>query len=97
MELFADGLYFPECPRWHNGGLWISDMRAGAVVRFDPDGNRRTVVELDGDEPGGIGWLPDGRMLVVGMHGRRIWHAPTAPAWWCTPSSETWLPGAPTT
>ena len=73
MELFADGLYFPECPRWHEGCLWISDMRAGAVVRFDPDGTRHTVVELDGDEPGGLGWLPDGRLLVVGMHGRRGW------------------------
>jgi sugar lactone lactonase YvrE len=73
LELFADGLSFPECPRWHDGGLWISDMRAGAVLRFDAGGGRRTVTELDGDEPGGLGWLPDGRLLVVGMYGRRVW------------------------
>jgi sugar lactone lactonase YvrE len=73
MELFADGLFFPECPRWHDGRLWISDMRAGTVVAFDAGGGRRTVIELDGDEPGGLGWLADGRLLVVGMHGRRIW------------------------
>ena len=73
MELFAEDLLFPECPRWHDGRLWISDMRAGAVVRFDAGGRRQIVTELDGDEPGGLGWLPDGRLLVVGMHGRRIW------------------------
>jgi sugar lactone lactonase YvrE len=73
-ERFADGLEFAECPRWHDGALWISDMWGHTVYRFDPDGARHTVHDFGPDEdPGGLGWLPDGRLLVVGMEGRRLY------------------------
>lgn len=68
----VDGLLFPESPRWHQGALWFSDMYAGRVCRFDPETHVvETVLELD-DRPSGIGWLPDGRMLVVSMAERRV-------------------------
>jgi len=72
-EPFAGDLHMVECPRWHDGALWVSDMRGHQVVRFADDGTRTDVVTLDGDGPGGLGWLPDGRLLVVGMERRRLY------------------------
>ena len=66
---FATGLHLAECPRWRDGALWMSDMWGRTVYRFDERGTRQTVYVFD-DEPGGLGWLPDGRLLVVSM-GRR--------------------------
>jgi sugar lactone lactonase YvrE len=65
------GLGFAEGPRWHEGRLWFSDMGAGHVVAVDLDGRAEVVVEVTG-RPSGLGWLPDGRMLVVSMGGRRL-------------------------
>ena len=61
-----EGLCFPEGPRWHDGKLYFSDMHAKRVVSLDLEGNAETVVEVPND-PSGLGWLPDGRMLVVSM------------------------------
>lgn len=73
-ELLADGLHLAECPRWHDGQLWISDMWGHAVHRFHVDRRRETVHTFPDDEdPGGLGWLPDGRLLVVGMEGRCVY------------------------
>jgi sugar lactone lactonase YvrE len=47
-------------------------MHDGRVVTVDPSGRSETVLALDGDEPSGLGWLPDGRLLVVAMHARRL-------------------------
>ncbi len=72
LAVVVDNLMFPESPRWHDGALWFSDMYAGRVCRFDPETNEvETIIELE-DRPSGIGWLPDGRMLVVSMAERRI-------------------------
>ena len=38
------------------------------------DGSRHIVRRLaDDEEPGGLGWLPDGTMLVAGMLGRVVY------------------------
>jgi sugar lactone lactonase YvrE len=62
-EPFLAGLYFGECPRWHDGRLWYSDFFDHAVFSVSPEGDRRTEVEFEG-EPAGLGWLPDGRLLI---------------------------------
>ena len=62
-EPFLSGLFFGECPRWHDGRLWYSDFFDHAVCSVAPDGERRVEVAFDG-EPAGLGWLPDGRLLV---------------------------------
>jgi sugar lactone lactonase YvrE len=67
----ADGFFYLEGLRWHDDWLWASDMLGGAVHRFAEDGKSEVVVEVDGD-PSGLGWLPDGRLLVVSMRDRRI-------------------------
>jgi sugar lactone lactonase YvrE len=69
--LLADGLYFGEGPRWHGDRLWFSDFYDHAVKSIDASGAIRTELEID-DQPSGLGWLPDGRMLVVAMHGRQL-------------------------
>jgi len=63
-KVLLDGLVFPECPRWHGGKLWFSDMHARKVMTVDLDGKTETVVEVPG-QPAGLGWLPDGQLLVV--------------------------------
>jgi sugar lactone lactonase YvrE len=62
-EPFVSGLFFGECPRWHEGRLWYSDFFDHAVFSVSPDGERRVEVAFDG-EPAGLGWLPDGRLLI---------------------------------
>ena len=63
-EPFLSGLFFGECPRWHEGRLWYSDFFDHGVFSASPDGERRREVPFDG-ETGGLGWLPDGRLLVI--------------------------------
>jgi len=60
---FLSGLFFGECPRWHDGRLWYSDFFDHAVFSVSSDGERRVEVDFDG-EPAGLGWLPDGRLLI---------------------------------
>lgn len=70
--ILASGLRFGECPRFHDGRLWLSDFYDHAVKVVDLDGRVSTVVEVPG-QPAGLGWLPDGRLLVVSMRDRRVW------------------------
>ncbi len=66
-----DGLVFPEGPRWRDGRLWFSDMHAQEVVAVTPGGEREVVARVPGN-PSGLGWLPDGRLLIVSMEDRRL-------------------------
>jgi sugar lactone lactonase YvrE len=70
-RLVAQGLYFGEGPRWHGGRLWFSDFYDHAVKSMGPDGVVQTEHVID-DHPSGLGWLPDGRLLVVGMRRRQL-------------------------
>ncbi|MDP9821081.1 SMP-30/gluconolactonase/LRE family protein [Nocardioides massiliensis] len=68
----STGYAFPECPRWHDGALWFSDIHAGQVVRLDiHTGSSEVVAEYDG-HPSGLGFLPDGRLLVADGHTSRV-------------------------
>lgn len=74
FSIFATGLDFTECPRWHEGRLWLSDMWEHAVLRFAMDGSHEVVHSFPEEEdPGGLGWLPSGELLVVGMDGRCLY------------------------
>ena len=70
-EIILDGLVFPEGPRWHDGKLWFSDQHSHKVHTVDERGYAEVVVELD-DRPSGLGFLPDGRLLIAAMHGRKL-------------------------
>jgi sugar lactone lactonase YvrE len=65
------GLAFPESPRWHQGRLWFTDQFSGRIMTLTLDGLVDTVATLP-DHAGGLGWLPDGTTLVVGMTERRL-------------------------
>lgn len=70
--ILLDGICFPEAPRWHDGRLFFSDMRKNnRVVAVDLAGRAETILDVPGC-PSGIGWLPDGRMLVVSMEHRKV-------------------------
>jgi sugar lactone lactonase YvrE len=71
LELVLDGLGFGEGPRWHDDRLWFSDFVLQLVLSVGEDGQARVELELD-DRPSGLGWLPDGRLLVVSMHRRAV-------------------------
>jgi sugar lactone lactonase YvrE len=71
LETLLGGLCFGEGPRWRDGRLWLSDMHGYTVLTVDLDGRREDVARVDG-KPSGLGWLPDGRLLVVSMHDRRL-------------------------
>ena len=70
-EVLLSGLRFPEGPRWRDGKLWFSDMHDGEVRTVDLEGRSELVVRVPG-EPSGLGWLPDGTLLVVSMQDRRL-------------------------
>ena len=63
--LCAGGAFF-EGPRWHDGRWWVSDFYRHAVFAVAPDGTEEEVLGVDG-QPSGLGWLPDGSLLVVSM------------------------------
>lgn len=69
------GLEFAEGLRWHDGRLWYSDFYRHGVfaATIGPDGRgaEEQVLGLD-SQPSGLGWLPDGRLLVVSMEDRRV-------------------------
>lgn len=72
VRTLAEGIYFGEGPRWHQGRLWFSDFYAHAVKSVSLDGDVRVELEL-GDQPSGLGWMPDGSLLVVSMKKREVW------------------------
>lgn len=71
LPVFVSGLDFGEGPRWHDGRLWFSDFFQHTVSSVGADGVRKVELEID-DFPSGLGWLPDGRLLVVAMESRRL-------------------------
>jgi sugar lactone lactonase YvrE len=70
-RVVAEGLYFGEGPRWHEDRLWFSDFYDRAVKSLGADGDVRIEVQLE-DQPSGLGWLPDGRLLVVAMQAQQL-------------------------
>lgn len=70
-KVLIDGLRFPEGPRWHEGRLRFSDMHGLEVLAVDLDGRKETIVHVP-QHPSGLGWLPDGRLLVVSMRDRKL-------------------------
>ncbi|HEY2482654.1 MAG TPA: SMP-30/gluconolactonase/LRE family protein [Caulobacteraceae bacterium] len=70
-RVLAEGIYFGEGPRWRDGRLWFSDFYARAVKSVSLAGDLRTEIDLD-DQPSGLGWMPDGSLLIVSMTKRQV-------------------------
>jgi sugar lactone lactonase YvrE len=70
-DTLIEGFSFLESPRWHDGRLWLSDFYTHRVVAVSPDGAVTEMAEVL-HQPSGLGWLPDGRLLIVSMRDRRV-------------------------
>jgi sugar lactone lactonase YvrE len=71
MTVVLDGLSYLECPRWRDGRLWLSDFYTNQVLTTDGRGDVEVVAEVPA-QPSGLGFLPDGRALIVSMRDHRI-------------------------
>lgn len=65
------GLSFTECPRWRDGRLYVSDFYTRRVLAVAMDGTAVTWAHVP-QQPSGLGFLPDGRMLIVSMRDRKV-------------------------
>ena len=70
-EVLMTGIVFGESPRWHDGRLWFSDWGANQVIALNGDGSHEVVATV-ASFPMCIGFLPDGRLLVVDSAQRRL-------------------------
>lgn len=70
-RVLAEGIYFGEGPRWRDGRLWFSDFHDHTVKSVSLAGDLRNEFTLD-DQPSGLGWMPDGSLLVVSMVQRKV-------------------------
>jgi len=66
------GVDFGEGPRWREGRLWYSDFYQAAIYAVTVDGQREAVHSDFADRPSGLGWMPDGTLLVVSMTDRQV-------------------------
>ena len=70
LTVVAAGLEFPESPRWHDGALYFSDIFGRRVGRVRGGGVQH-LAEVP-NRPSGLGWLPDGRLLIVSMEDNQV-------------------------
>ncbi len=71
LSVVVDGMTYTECPRWHEGRLWFSDLYSQRVLAVVPGGEPEDVASVP-QQPSGLGWLPDGRLLIVSMRDRKV-------------------------
>lgn len=70
-EPLANGFCFGEGPRWFEGLLWFSDMLGEAVHTATMAGSL-TTLPLPGRCPSGLGFRPDGSLLIVSAEDRQV-------------------------
>lgn len=70
-QQLTDGIVFGEGPRWHDGKLYFSDIWGHKVMTVDEQGRKQVVAEVP-TRPSGLGWLPDGTLLIVSMTDRKL-------------------------
>src|SRR6266545_3239956 len=71
LRTLLEGGSFFEGPRWHEGRWWVADFYRHLVLTVDPEGGTGEVLVVE-EQPSGLGWMPDGSLLVVSMRDHRI-------------------------
>ncbi len=71
LKTLVENLAFSEGPRWHDGRLYYSDFYRHVVEAVDLEGNVEKIADVP-TQSSGLGWLPDGRMLIVSMLDRKL-------------------------
>jgi sugar lactone lactonase YvrE len=72
MRVVLDGGRYFEGPRWHAGRLWFVDCFERTLLSLGPTGDRREHAAFTDDTPCGLGILPDGNLIVLTMHRKRL-------------------------
>lgn len=67
----VDGYTYFECPRWHDGRLWLSDFYSHQIITVTAEGKVEEIATVP-QQPSGLGWLPDGTLLIVSMRDRTL-------------------------
>ncbi|MGH9184381.1 MAG: SMP-30/gluconolactonase/LRE family protein [Acidimicrobiales bacterium] len=71
LTTLVEGGAFFEGPRWHEGRWWVSDFYRHTVFTVTPGGREEPVLTVD-NQPSGLGWMPDGSLLIVSMKDHRL-------------------------
>jgi sugar lactone lactonase YvrE len=71
LTTLAGGFCFGEGPRWYEGLLWFSDMLGEAVHTVTLHG-AMTTLALPGHAPSGLGFRPDGALLITSTESRQV-------------------------
>jgi sugar lactone lactonase YvrE len=71
LQLLRDGGGYYEGPRWHAGAWWISDFQRCGLFTVTPQGTETLVATIPA-QSSGLGWLPDGSLLIVSMKEHRL-------------------------
>lgn len=64
LQTLRTGIVFGEQPRWRENRLWFSDWGSLEVIAVDLAGNSEVMLRAP-SFPCCVGWLPDGRVLLV--------------------------------
>lgn len=70
-EQLAKGFCFGEGPRWFEGLLWFSDL-LGEAVHTSTLSGALTTLPLPGHSPSGLGFRPDGSLLIASAEDRKV-------------------------
>ena len=67
----TDDFIFLEGAKWSEGRLWASDVFDHKVYSIAPDGRRGLVCEVP-NRPSGLGFLPDGTLIIVSALDKKL-------------------------
>lgn len=70
-RLLSDDVVYPESPRWHDGKLYFSDVHDYRIKVLDRQGRLSTLAQVP-TRPAGLGFLPDGQLLVATAFDRTL-------------------------
>jgi sugar lactone lactonase YvrE len=71
LSVLVDTGTFYEGPRWHDGRWWISDFYRHTVIAITSEGKQEAIMTVP-NQPSGLGWHPDGALIVVSMKDRQL-------------------------
>ena len=71
ISTLLEGGGFFEGPRWHDGTWWVSDFYRHQVATVAADGTETVVVTVE-QQPSGLGWLPDGSLVISSMKDHKV-------------------------
>jgi sugar lactone lactonase YvrE len=72
LTTIFDGGRYLESPRWRQDRLWLVDCLPKTLLSLGPSGAPEQHAVFDNDTPCGLGFLPDGRLVVLTMHRRQL-------------------------